>query len=258
MQRQAQIPMVSSVFSLILVSLACATLQPTPTITPEPTATFTASPTATQTRRPSPTPRPTRTPNLAATQQAEGLQADVQAYHAKGYLTTTAGEFIDYDDFDEECDSYCGWLLNDRASDFFMTAHFKWSSAYRSAGLSGCGFLFGIQDNANQDHYAVFLDRSKVYFLQAGYYAEPLGPTRGSGRVDFANPADDPVEADFTLIVKDAYAYVLVDDKLTGEYTLSQSRVLRGEFGLAVLSGTKRDYGTRCEMTNLHAWIPEE
>jgi hypothetical protein len=50
---------------------------------------------------------------------------------------------------------------------------------------------------------------------------------------------------------------VLVDDNLIGEYTLSQSQPLRGKLGLTVLSGTNKDYGTRCEMTDLHAWIPE-
>ena len=65
-------------------------------------------------------------------------------------------------------------------------------------------------------------------------------------------------EADFTLIVKGAYSYVLVNGELVGEYTLSQSRPLYGNVGLTLLSGTNKDYGTRCEMTNLHLWIPED
>jgi hypothetical protein len=69
---------------------------------------------------------------------------------------------------------------------------------------------------------------------------------------------DYPAEADFTLIVKDSYAYVLVDGENVAEYTLSQSRSSRGGLGLTVLSGTNKDYGTRCEMTNLHLWLPED
>lgn len=84
-------------------------------------------------------------------------------------------------------------------------------------------------------------------------FSRPVGTTRGTGRVKFNLPA----EADFTLIVKDAYAYVLVDGEVVGEYTLAQSRSLRGNLGLTVLSGTNKDYGTRCEMTNLHLWIPK-
>lgn len=85
-----------------------------------------------------------------------------------------------------------------------------------------------------------------------------MGTTRGTGRVQFDNPFDHPVEADLTLIVKGTYAYVLVDDEVVGEYTLSQSKILRGTIGLALLSGTNKDFGTRCEITNLHIWIPNE
>jgi hypothetical protein len=76
--------------------------------------------------------------------------------------------------------------------------------------------------------------------------------------VDFGNPFDEPVEADFTLIVKGISAYVLVDDVLVGEYTLSQSKNLRGGLGLTLLSGTNKDFGTRCEMTDIHVWTPRD
>jgi hypothetical protein len=133
-------------------------------------------------------------------------------------------------------------------------ARFKWDSALRNSDTAGCGFIFGIQPN--EDHYAVFLDRAKVYFLitdrKVGF-SRPITPTRGTGRVKF----DYPAEADFTLIVKNTSAFVLVDGEVVGEYTLAQSRPSRGEIGLSVLSGTNKDYGTRCEMTNLRLWIPD-
>lgn len=64
-------------------------------------------------------------------------------------------------------------------------------------------------------------------------------------------------EADFTLIVKGITAYALVDGELVGEYTLSQSRILQGDVGLSLLSGTNKDYGTKCEMTNIRIWTPD-
>ena len=73
----------------------------------------------------------------------------------------------------------------------------------------------------------------------------------------FGNPADQTVEADFTLIVNDIYAYVLVDDEMIGKYTLSRSKDLDGNLGLTLLSGTNKDFGTRCEMTNVHAFFPD-
>ena len=258
MQRPPQLPFVSFAFIIILVSLACGTAQPTqaPTNTPEPTATETVVPTSTP--RPSPTPRPTRTPNLAATERVEELNAEVQAYFEKGYLSTTDGRFRELDDFSYDW-AQLGWYrpfpLRDSASDFLLSGHFKWNSAFKNSDISGCGFLFGVQPN--NDHYAVFLDRLKVLFLitdNALGFSKPVSPTRGTGIVKF----DYPAEADFTLIVKDAYAYVLVDGEVVGEYTLAQSRAATGGLGLTVLSGTNKDYGTRCEMTNLHLWIPED
>jgi hypothetical protein len=244
----------------IFLSLACATLQPTPTSTstPEPTATQTITPTATKTLRPSPTPRPTQTPNLAATERAEELNAEVQAYFDKGYLTTTEGSFRELEDFSYDW-AQLGWYnwlpLRDSASDFFLSGHFKWDSAFKNSDISGCGFIFGLQPN--KDHYAVFLDRMKVFFLITDHtlgFSKPVSPTRGTGTVKF----DYPAEADFTLIVKGAYAYVLVNGEVVAEYTLAQSRLSEGGIGLTVLSGTNRDYGTRCEMTNLRLWLPKE
>jgi hypothetical protein len=260
MPRKFQYPILSFIFILVLVSLACATVtaQATPTGTPEPT--FTVTVTATNTPRPSPTPRPTRTPNLTATQHVEELNAEVQKYFDLGYLATTNGRFFEYEDFRAEwaqLTSYRSWTFDEQARDFYMSAHFKWSSAYRQADISGCGFTFARQDN--NDHYAVFLDQSKILFVETrSPFYTPVGLTRGIGRVKFDNPFDHPAEADFTLIVNDAYAYVLVDGEVVGEYTLSQSKILRGKVGLALLSGTNRDFGTRCEMTNLRVWTPDE
>lgn len=255
---------------LTFMLLACGTLaplptststsSPSPTDTPQPTATIT--PTATNTPRPSPTPRPTKTPNLTATQRMEGFNSQTQSYFEKSYLTTGDGTIKEFDDFayDWAQLNWYNWLpLDEEASDFYLSAHVKWSSAYRNADVSGCGFIFAIQEN--RDHYAVFLDRSKIFFLhsdQTSGYSRPVGLTRGTGRVQFDNPADSPQEADFTIIVKGTYAYVLVDDEVVGEYTLAKSKILRGDIGLSLLSGTNKDYGTRCEMTDIHLWIPNQ
>lgn len=242
---------------LILVSLACSAVIAAPTATPVPPSP-TQPPTSVPTDTPQPTAtlEPTATPDIAATQQMESLQAEVQSYYDKGYLNTTDGRFIQQENFKEEWAQigwYQWWTLDQQASDFFMSAHFKWSTALQTSDVSGCGFVFAIQDN--DDHYAVFLDKSRILFLyskQAFKGAREVGKTRGTGRVSFGNPA----EADFTLIVKDASAYVLVNNDMIGQYSLSKDAPLQGSLGLTLLSGTNRDYGTRCEMTDLHLWIP--
>lgn len=240
---------------LLIASLACggAAAQAT-TVVPTDTS---APPTSTS--RPTSTPRPTATPDVAATQQVEEMNALVQDYYDKGYLAMKEGEFTSYEDFDQDW-AQIGWYnwstFDQKASDFFLSAHFKWSTAVKTSDLSGCGFVFAVQEN--NDHYAVFLDKSRIVFLQAavrfGKYSHEVGKTRGTGRVSFGNPA----AADFTLIVKGAYAYVLVDGKVVGEYTLSADTPMNGNVGLTVLSGTNRDYGTRCEMTNIRLWVPNQ
>ena len=260
MYRKPLYTFVSFILLLVSVSSACATSQqvptPTTTNTVEPTATATITPTATRTPRPSPTPRPTQTPNLAATERADELNARVQDYFDKGYLTTTEGRFRELDDFSYDW-AQLGWYrpfpIQDSVDNFFLSAHFKWDSAFKNSDISGCGFIFGAQPN--NDHYAVFLDRQKVFFLITDNtvgFSKPVSPTRGTGALKF----DYPAEADFTLIVKDAYAYVLVNGEVSAEYTLAQSRSSKGGIGLTVLSGTNKDYGTRCEMTNLQLWLP--
>src|SRR5215207_6859147 len=106
MQCKTRAPTVGFVLMLILISIACAAFQPTATKAPEPTISLTATPT--NTPRPSPTPRPTRTPGLAATQHAEELNAEVQAYYEKGQLTTTDGRFIEFSDFRDDW-AQLGW-----------------------------------------------------------------------------------------------------------------------------------------------------
>lgn len=246
------------IFLFILISIACATTQPIPTGVPEPTFTSTPAPTATNTPRPSPTPRPTWTPDVAATQHVEELFAEVQQYYENGYLSTTDGTFAELDDFRydwSDLGRYRLFSLPVSASDFFLSAHFKWHSALENSDTAGCGFIFGLQPN--DDHYAVFLDRTKVYFRisnPALGYSSNVEPARVIGKVQF----DYPAEANFTLIIRGEHAYVLVNGELVSEYTLVTGRPLRGNLGLSVLSGTNKDYGTRCEMTNLHLWIPND
>jgi hypothetical protein len=239
----------------ILISIACATTQSIPTGTPE--ATATVMPTTTNTPRPSPTPRPTWTPDSAATQYVEERIAEVQEYYKEGYLTTTDGTFAEFNDFIydwADLGRYQLFTLPISVSDFFLRAHFKWNSALENSDTAGCGFIFGLQPN--KDHYAVFLDRTTVYFRISNARfkdASSVEPTRVLGKVKF----DYPAEADFALIVRDRKAFVLVNGELVSEYTLLAGRPVQGKLGLTVLSGTNKDYGTHCEMTDLRLWIPD-
>ncbi len=244
-------------FVLLAVSLACSataapTAAPVPTSTPAPPTL-----TATATLKPTSTPRPTATPNLAATEQANVRQKLLQSFVDAGYMPSASGNFEAVNEFHEEWPQlnwYQWWPLEEgkQYGDLVFHGHFAWETAIKTSDLSGCGVLFGVQPNT--DHYAVFLDKARIAFLMSrGGNVYEVGKTRGSGRPNIAEPA----EADVSLIVRGAKAYVLVNDTPT-EYTLSADQSSSGEFALSLLSGTNRDFGTRCNITDAYIWTPSK
>lgn len=181
--------------------------------------------------------------------------AEIQKYFDEGYIGTTDGRFKKLDDFSEkwaQLNWYTRWLLNETATDFVFSGHFKWSSASKTPDPSGCGIVYAMQDD-NSD-YSVFLDQAGIIYLRSKFgHGYRVGRTRGTGKITIK----EPFEADFTLIVYDHYSYVLVDGEVVGEYTLPQSDLLEGGLGIAILSGTNKGYGTSCEITNMHLWTPK-
>src|SRR5215212_5679491 len=157
---------------LLLVSYAPVQPVPCPTSTPQLSATATITP------RPSFTLRPTDTPyvqgteraiaNKAVTQQYLGSwRVQTQNYYDLGYLTDIDGTYRKYPNVAEEWAQirwYRSWIYEGNyVSNFYISAHFKWSSAYRNADPSSCGFAFAIQENL--DKYATFLDRNGILFF---------------------------------------------------------------------------------------------
>jgi hypothetical protein len=241
---------------LLLASLACNSAAPSPTAVPPSPAPPTL--TATATVPPTSTPRPTATPNLAATQQFQARQELLQSYVDKGYLASTAGDFEELLDFNEEWAQlhwYQWWPIHSSATnygDLVFQGHFSWQTAIKTSDLSGCGIIFGAQPN--QDHYAVFIDKARIAFMMSrGGNVYQVGKTSGSGRLTIQEPS----EADVTVIVRGAKAWVLVNGAPT-EYTLSADQSSSGEFALSLLSGTNKDFGTRCRITDSYLFLPQE
>jgi hypothetical protein len=239
---------------LVLTGLACG-LSGSGVAAPVETATASLVPsTPTKTPRPTSTPRPTATPNVAATQKADEFNSLLTEFKEKDYVTTTDGKFSELDPFKEEW-AQLGWYNYYppyiETEDFVFSGHFNWSTANEQTDLSGCGIVFGAQENG--DHYVIFLDKSRILFLMTrGSNAYNVGKTSGSGKANFSIPA----EADFILAVKGQTAYVSVDGEVT-EYTLSVDQTSAGTFAFSILSGTNKDYGTSCEMTDMIFWEPK-
>jgi len=245
------------IFSITVIVLLLNLVSACSQVGSPPTATATPAPpkaTPTKTAKPTSTPKPSPTPNVAATQKVKDFNVLLAGFKEKDYITTTNGEYSELKPFKEEW-AQLGWYNNYppfiESKDFVLNGHFKWSTANEQSDLSGCGVIFGAKENG--DHYAVFLDKGRILFLmKRGSHSYNVGKTSGSGKVNF----DIPAEADFILAVKGQSAYVSVNGEVT-EYTLSADQASSGVFAFSILSGTNKDYGTRCEMTNLIFWQPK-
>ena len=203
-------------------------------------------------------PPPVSTPEAKATSQSPQVPPDFQKsiddYYQKGYLSSDKGEYHHLDDFSMDNNDRQTTFVKKKtgysAKDFMVKAHFKWQSAISNPDPGGCGWSFRAIKN---DSYLVFVDKDWIFLglMQTSKWNR-YGKSSGSGWVGLGNPAD----ADVALSVSKGKAYVLVDNALISSYTLDTDFLTgEGELDYAVVAGTFKDYGTRCEMTNVDLWI---
>ncbi len=190
---------------------------------------------------------------MQATAQAQPLAARVAQLVAEGYLTRSAGEYTRLDDFADSWAqiNWYQWLWTGYApTDFVVRADFSWDSASDTANWfnSGCGFVFREASRENLDHYVVYLGLDGVvYFLKARLGVLSEVGSASAGKLDVPSGA-----AQFLLAVEgDRFtAYVNEQRVLTAHDGSNKTGLLN----YTLLSGTNRDYGTRCEMTNVELW----
>lgn len=104
-----------------------------------------------------------------------------------------------------------------------------------------------------EGEYMKLDDFSQTFSQLGSYQAYPLGIELEnfvfSGHLKWSTATETS-----DLVVYQTHAYVYVDGAFIGEYTLSQDKPLKGSFGYGIISGTNKDYGTRCEITNAGVW----
>jgi hypothetical protein len=233
-----------------VVSTVTETAAPASTATPALTAT--PEPTATRTPRPTYTPRPTPTHNLEATQQLEDMTAKVKEYYDAGYVSTFDGSYKrlpSYVDSWAQINWY-QWSPTDSGvlDDFIVRSVVKWQSASKSPNPSGCGFVFRLQEK-KRDHYMFFVG------LDGYVYASILRAEdyRHMGR-GYYGPAGSDGKETVTLIVEDTSFRVLVNDQLVKTFSGVQNDMLDGYLAYTIVSGTNKDYGTRCMFEQTDLW----
>lgn len=188
-----------------------------------------------------------------ATAVAQPLQARVAQMVAEGYLKHSDGEYARLDDYSEAWAqiNWYQWLWTGYApTDFVVRADFSWESASNTANWfdSGCGFVFREASRENLDHYLVHLGLDGVvYFYKArGGVGTELASARAE-KLDLPNGS-----AQFMLAVEGDKFTAYVNNRRV--ITAHDGSLKTGLLNYTLLSGTNRDFGTRCTMENVELW----
>ena len=152
------------------------------------------------------------------------------------------GTYTSYGDYEDEWAQidYYQWLTFEHADRFVFAANMSWASASdRPNNFSaGCGIVFNSA-TGNVNHLLasvrmdgnVYIDGIRNYqYLSYGKYK--YGPASTKGSVDFA------------IVVDNDKATVFLDGQ---RFVRKADLPIMGDgVGIATLSGTNKDYGTRC------------
>lgn len=188
-----------------------------------------------------------------ATASARGIADEAARLMAGGFITRSDGTFFRPDDFSEswaQINWYQWWGTGYAPADFVVRAHFHWNSASNNANWfnSGCGFVFREQDREPYDHYLAYLGLDGIVYIERARNGTltTLGSAR-YGRVSIPEG-----EADFMLAVDGNKITAFVNG--TRVVTVLDSGRADGWLNYTLVSGTNRDYGTLCEITDTELW----
>jgi hypothetical protein len=183
-----------------------------------------------------------------ATAAAQDMQSFVEQIASDGFLQKTSGTYSRVEDFSEnwaQIGWYQWWGTGLAPADFVIRARTEWESASKTANWfdSGCGFVFHEEDENN--HYMIFLALDgNVYYkgYVDGVYRE-FGKGY-AGKIDHMKGG-----ADVALAVEGGRVVYFVN----GEKVLDRtnSELPSGNLALTIVSGTNKEYGTRCDITNI-------
>lgn len=266
----SKIPLSVCLLLSILLSACGAAETPAP---PAATATATTVPstltptfTPTITLTPTKTPTPTITPDIAATEQYNDFLAEVQEIYDAGQISTLDGEYIRLNDYSDELAMSYGysWSPTDvNAKSFIVRADFDWEVANQK-NYSGCGYMFRQDPNDNSLYYIIGLDGLNGILLS---FTEWSGRSSGAlynypaqliKKMKIPDMGSNPYHAQFTLVVTDTAAYTYVNGNFFTEHRLTAEHlVASGPISSLVLTGSDKEYGTRCKITNAELWVIE-
>ncbi|MEW5869950.1 MAG: hypothetical protein AB1894_11785 [Chloroflexota bacterium] len=193
--------------------------------------------------------------NQQATAQAQPLYDLAEKLFAEGVISSSAGSYTPLKDFDNswaQMNYYDYWptdLYIEPFSRFILKADFRWDSGSDKANWdrSGCGFVFGWQENL---HYLVYLALDgKVNLLRSRQ-----GNLTWVAQQSYSGKLSIPRgQAQFVLAVDNAAINIYVNDELTAH--ANDILLKPGAIFTSMVSGTNKGFGTRCTMTNMGIWL---
>lgn len=214
-------------------------------------ATYDANFYGTQTAKASERLAETASAQASATAQVEGFNAVIDQLMADNVITTKEGDYHHLDDFYQswaQLGWYRWWPTDYSAENFVLSANTYWQSASNTADwyTSGCGIVYSLDDK--DDHHLAFLSldgygvlgrmtKGDWKYLAAQKYGKISVPDGG---------------ARIRLVVFDKRIYFYVNDQLVSK--AYDSSLNEGNIALTLLSGTNKDFGTRCKMTNIELY----
>jgi hypothetical protein len=175
----------------------------------------------------------------------------IKELYDQGYLNSTAGVYRPIRDFDESWAqlNWYQWTPTGLSpTDFVVRADLAWESASETADwwISGCGFVFRL--NEKDDHYLAFLGldgRLHLYRNLNEVTGELASPY--FGRLDVPRG-----EASMEIIAEGNWFTFFVNGERL--HSRQDASLPEGEFALTLVSGTNKDYGIHCRMTNIGLW----
>jgi hypothetical protein len=188
---------------------------------------------------------------VEATAQAKPMADLIQELYEEGYLSSNEGTYYALPDFDEswaQLNWYMWWITDYSPSNFVIRADASWDSASTTADWwnSGCGFVF--REAGTPNHYLAYLGLNGRVYLSRNIrdnYAN-LGNSY-YGKLD--TPSG---EAQIMLLVDGSTIIFFVNG--TKVIQRDDQNLYSGNLALTLLSGTNKDYGIRCQMTNIELW----
>lgn len=188
----------------------------------------------------------------SATAQIENFANVIGQLMEEGVVGTNEGDYYRLDDFDEswaQIGYYQWWNTGFSAENFVLSADVAWQSASDKANWpqAGCGIVFSEDDR--NDHHLAYLSLEGYGVLARiakGEWQTLAAQPYGKVEIPDGN-------AKLMLVVYNKKLNFYVNEKhVTNAYDNS---VDSGIIALTLLSGTNKDFGTHCEMSNIHLWI---